>query len=342
MPATRYDYQTSSYRIACQECGTVAHATSAYDENANDQDRPGQLVSETFRWLRGPYRWQYLCRSCEREYNRQRRAARPRTGSRVPGMTRAALGIARSFGVELECILPSHVTRAQVISALQDAGLPAADRASGTSYWSVKGDGSLTGGNGLEIVSPPLAGEAGEDAVRVACRALRGLGATVNRSCGTHVHHDVNDLTVDEIKSAATSWFNNQDLIDGLVSPSRRADANGYCRRLTSDDMARINAVRDLSQMRSVYLDRYRTLNLTSYGRHGTLEVRQHQGTLDAEKIISWLRLGQAIIDSAKTSGVAARQSSVRDLLAAMGSALNETARTFLLGRAVEFNAVAV
>lgn len=341
MPATRYDYRTSQYQHTCRECGTTVSTSRPWSADAATTD--GSLVSDTFRFLNSAGRFQYLCRSCEREYNRRRRAARPRTsGPRVPSMTREALGITRRFGVELECILPSHVTRAQVITALQAAGLPAADRASGTSYWSVKGDGSLTGGNGLEIVSPPLAGEAGEDAVRIACRVLRGLGATVNRSCGTHVHHDINDLNVDEIKAAAASWFNNQDLIDGLVSPSRRADANGYCRRLTSDDLRSIQAARDLDAIRYLYLDRYRTLNLTSYGRHGTIEIRQHQGTLDAEKIISWLRLGQAIIDSAKTSGVAARQSSVRDLLAAMGSALNETARTFLLGRAVEFNAVAV
>jgi hypothetical protein len=33
-----------------------------------------------------------------------------------------------------------------------------------------------------------------------------------------------------------------------------------------------------------------------SFGRHGTLEVRLHQGTVDREKIVNWVRLLQWIV----------------------------------------------
>jgi len=103
-----------------------------------------------------------------------------------------------------------------------------------------------------------------------------------------------------------------------------------------------VDAATSLSDIRSLYIERWRTLNLTSYGRYGTIEIRQHQGTLDAEKILSWMRFGQAIIDTAKTEPTAGPASSVRSLLDYLGDRLDATARTFLLGRAVEFNAVTV
>jgi hypothetical protein len=338
MPATRYNYQLSNYTTTCRTCGTsVTHGNRGPEALTTD----GALVSATFRFLNARHLFHLECRSCERAY----RAARRTAGPRVPRTTRGAalgqvLGLDRRFGIELECMLPVNVSRETIIAALNDAGLPARDRSSGTTFWSVKGDGSLSAGrgqHGLEIVSPPLQGEQGEQAIRTATRVLRGLGATVNRSCGTHVHHDVNDLSVDAIKATATSWFNNQNLIDGLVSDSRRNDENGYCRRLTSRDMETIRAIRTVEDMRRCYIDRYRTLNLTSYGRHGTIEVRQHQGTLDAEKIISWLRFGQAIIDTAKQGTTLAQHTTIREMFLTLGSRMNETARTFLTGRAVEF-----
>lgn len=325
MPAT-YDYRTQTYRISCRTCGTSVLSPSRASDAVTETGAP---VSDTFRWIRNRYQFHLECRSCEREYRRARRNA---TGPRTSRTNRAAaMGIARQFGVEFECILPGSVSRSDISYALSAAGLTG---------WSIKGDGSLhpgRGQQGLEIVSPALSGEAGENAVRTATRVLRGLGATVNRSCGTHVHHDVNDLTVEQIRATAAAWFNNQDVIDGLVSESRRNDNNGYCRRLTSSDMTTIRAISDLAGMRRCYLDRYRTLNLTSYGRHGTIEIRQHQGTLDAEKVISWMRFGQAIIDTAKTVGFVNQHSTVRDLMTALGERMNDTARTFLIGRAVEF-----
>jgi hypothetical protein len=325
MPAS-YDYRTSSYRISCRSCGTEVRSSYPWSDEATTAD--GALVSDTFRFLRSRGDWQYLCRSCEREYNRNRRARSPRR-SRVPGTTRDALGLNRKFGVEFECISPDG-DRDRIRAALAAEGLHG---------WTVKGDGSLTGGYGVEIVSPPLRGEQGEDDIRKAARALRSVGCTVNRSCGTHVHHDIADLTVEDIKRVARGWFNNQAVINGLVSPSRRDGGSIYCEPLRDSEVRSVEAASNLSAIRSLYISRYRTLNLTSYGRHGTIEIRQHQGTLDAEKVISWLRLGQAIIDSAKVTEQAAPvASTVRQFLGSLGEQLDETARTFLLGRAVEFN----
>jgi hypothetical protein len=46
--------------------------------------------------------------------------------------------------------------------------------------------------------------------------------------------------------------------------------------------------------------DRYRSLNLTAFAQYGTVEVRQHEGTLDSNKILAWVQYGQTVIESAK------------------------------------------
>jgi gamma-glutamyl:cysteine ligase YbdK (ATP-grasp superfamily) len=41
------------------------------------------------------------------------------------------------------------------------------------------------------------------------------------------------------------------------------------------------------------------SLNVSCFSQYGTVEVRQHEATLDAEEIMSWIAYGQAIIDAA-------------------------------------------
>jgi hypothetical protein len=255
-------------------------------------------------------------------------------------MRARVMGIARHFGVELECYLPTGVTRSTVEREFTAAGLIVGR---GISAWTIKGDGSLNspprrGFQGMEVTSPKLSGDNGLAQVETATRILRNLGCEVNRSCGTHVHHDAADLTVDQIKRVARGWANNQTIIDWFVAPSRRQQNTGYCRPVTTGDLSTLDTATTLEQIRRLYLDRYRTLNLAAYGKFGTLEVRQHQGTLSFEKVRTWIMFGQAVIDTAIVGDIP-QASTVRDLIAALGDRIDETARTFLFGRAAEFGA---
>ncbi len=336
MPTTYQQLSTGriGYRITCGQCDAIIEADQIGPDALNEA---GGRVTDTIRFLRGPWRFHSECRECERARGRRARGAaqaRSRSRARVPG---TVLGLARRFGVEFECIVPRSVDRYTITNALEAAGL---------SGWRAKGDGSLMAmgaGHGIEVVSPILQGEQGVEAIRVATRVLRELGATVNRTCGTHIHHEARDLTVQNIKDSVKAWATNQHLIDGLVAPSRRNGSNTYCRHLDSSDLARVESCTTLNQLRSGFA-RYRTLNLDAYGRYGTIEIRQHQGTLDAEKVISWLRFGQAILDRTieAPATTATRYETVREFLAGLGERLDETAQTFLLGRAVQFNAVRV
>lgn len=327
---TSYYAPFSAYRVNCAHC---AHGvfSSGISADARVLDLGGgetsELTTATFSYSarRGVFR--NTCRNCQRDARRERAAT---TGSRrVPG---TVLGLGRRFGVELELVFPNGTRRESVLEALAAAGLV---------DWRIKGDATISGGNGMEVVSPVLAGETGIAAVRTACEVLTRMGARPNVSCGMHVHHDSRDMTVAQMKALARSWYRNQDIVDGLVSESRRAArSNHYCRRLDESDMAQIDAIRDLRSLGR--LDRYRSLNLASYGRHATVEIRQHQGTVDAEKVTSWIRFGQAMIDTAKVEGALPETSRVRDLFARLGERLDETAATYLLGRAVQFGAVTV
>jgi Putative amidoligase enzyme len=331
----RYDYTAGAYRLTCMTPGCTSEVVTHHDgrgDTTGDIDiRTGRDVHETFasRGERGGN--QGRCRTCVREASRARRA----NGPRVPG-TSGSVVTDRRFGVELELIFPHHVDRSDITNALHAEGL---------TTWRVKSDTSLSGGRGWEVVSPVLQGDDGREQIRVACRVLRALGAKPNRSCGMHVHHEIRELTIGQVKSVAKAWFTRQALTDGLVSESRRG--SHFCQRHTPSEQTDIERMRDLRSLQRIgsrrpYSYRFRSFNLVSYGRYGTVEIRQHQGTCDAEKIISWVSYGQAIIAAAATSGELAPATTMRDHLASLGEHLNETARTFLLGRAVEFNYVTV
>ena len=65
-----------------------------------------------------------------------------------------------------------------------------------------------------------------------------------------------------------------------------------------------IEQARTLEALAAILLDncRYHKLNLMAFWRHGTVEFRQHSGTIDAEKICAWISLTQGFIEKALVS----------------------------------------
>lgn len=330
-----------NYRVSCNDChvALVTHGYPRRDSVIVDYVggtgartpavRVSAEIERYFTWDRNGDRFYSICKQCKAARIARRRAewaAREAASEAAPIATTPNTG--RRFGIELEVISPiSHVALGQ---KLTDAGLVG---------WRVKYDGSLSGG-GAEIVSPVLQGDDGREQVRKVCRVLRQANCTVNRSCGLHVHHEIRDMTIGQVKGLARLWSDNQDVIDGLVAPSRRGGTNTYCGRLSSHDLASLARCDRLERVSQHVTTRYRTLNLASYGRYGTVEIRQHQGTMDAEKVLTWLAFGQAMIEAAR-SQTAFRSSRASDLVSNL-TTLDDTAGTYLLGRAVRFAAVAI
>lgn len=262
----------------------------------------------------------YWCRECVRAYNRNRRTS----------------GDRRKFGVEIEYIGGTQ----SLIREMERRGLTVSYE--GYTHrvtpgaWKIVTDGSLSNG-GYELVSPPLSGSAGRRQVKLACEALQASGARVNNSCGLHVHHDIHDLDAAGIGRLASLWSNNQRNINWLVAASRRDSQ--WAQPLTSTEVAQYNAMnpaRDLrSQVQSIAYRRYRSLNFLAYVRYGTVEVRQHQGTLNAKKMLAWIALGQAVIRSAK-AGATENQANTAAFCRSLNG-LDRATTDYLIRRAATF-----
>lgn len=222
----------------------------------------------------------------------------------------------RKFGVEIEAY---NVSMHQVADALQAVGIDA--RVAGythstTPYWKLVSDASLTGAHAFELVSPILEGEAGFAELAKACEVMTSMGVKVNRSCGLHVHVDGRDLTLPQLKNVCRMFAKYEPCMDEVVPPSRRA--NDYCRsnlaRLGGLDAAytKIAAATNSNELAEVmngpqhsHLARYHKLNLQSMLRHGTVEFRQHSGTVDAVKAVTWARMAVAfVVDATRWQSV--------------------------------------
>lgn len=178
--------------------------------------------------------------------------------------------------------------------------------------WRVEHDGSVSSGSardphayGGEIVTPVLRGQAGLDKIKAVLDEVnRSTEATVDKTCGLHVHVGVSDITNEGRASIVRTWGNLGASIDRLVAKSRRygsPEGNRFCARLEPHEADDI-ADRIYHGRMPRYPDRYKSLNVTSYVKYGTFEVRQHQGTLNPRKISDWVKMLIALFEAVGNS----------------------------------------
>lgn len=225
--------------------------------------------------------------------------------SRTTARTGAPAMSTRRFGVEIEF---TGCTMQAAAIAISDA---LGRHISRTGYhgarewseWRVERDGSVSSSNGIggECVSPVLSGQAGLDEVVTVVNAIRSVGGRVDRRTGVHVHIDATDLTGEQIARTLCAYVDRQPAFNRMVSPSRRC--NGYCGPYSeSEKDATVEALKTYRDA-SMVTRKYRTVNVTTLGRTGTVEFRQHQGSLNGTKITAWVKtllaLVQAVTDTA-------------------------------------------
>ena len=204
----------------------------------------------------------------------------------------------RKFGIELEIV---GITRQTALRALSAVGIHVQDESynhTTRGYWKLVPDGSVRGG--FEVVSPILEGERGIEEAMTVAEALSDAGATVNRSCGFHVHFDAADLSVADVKAIVHRYAAYEAEIDAFMPPSRRGNTNAYCESVTRFLNRRFDEARTIDELAAVQPGRYFKVNLQSYRRHGTLEFRQHSGTVNANKVANWVRFLGEFIDQCK------------------------------------------
>lgn len=203
------------------------------------------------------------------------------------------------FGIELECF---NVEMSTVVGMLRSIGLNTYSSSySGRQYsvWQVKSDCSIQGVNGFEVVSPILEGEAGLADVQKVCDALVSLGAQVNKSCGFHIHHDATGWGIQKFRNLFKRFIKFETALDSIQPESRRGNNNRYCASVLKT-FAEIDKCNTLNKLSELYGNsRYYKLNLQSFFRQNSVEFRNHAGTVDAEKVINYIRLTSAMVADA-------------------------------------------
>ena len=101
-----------------------------------------------------------------------------------------------------------------------------------------------------------------------------------NRSCGTHVHLDMRHR--DHVL-AFKNLVRIQDILRGCQPIGRLK--NTHCKPNKSDQFNAEN-------------NRYLVVNPNAYSKHSTIEVRIHEGTVDAQSIINWVKFLDCIVST--------------------------------------------
>lgn len=238
----------------------------------------------------------------------------------------------RTFGIEIETLIPNPDNLSwgrlqdKVAATISSFGVTCNaeyynhDTAS---YWKVVEDVSIDNTGflnhlGFEVVSPALSGITGLRQIEKVCKALDHLNAQINVSCGLHVHHDARDYRLNNWKTLLKTYVKYEETIDSLLPRSRRGDSNRFCKSLKKGTVKSTCAVIDskstLSDIMHIWShedgwgdvvpDRYIKLNLSAYLRHGTVEFRQHGGTVEFEKIMNWVLFTQGLVTRGMTAKV--------------------------------------
>lgn len=173
------------------------------------------------------------------------------------------------------------------------------------SAWDIKTDSSC----GWEVASPAIQlDESGNNAeLRGVCEGISSLRPVVNRSCGLHVHVEVQDFGWQELQMLMALWARYEPFFYELMPVSRRS--NTYCHPLnriawdapggvyfpTTRQVLAADTERSFDT-RARSLGRYASLNTSGWWRHKRVEFRLHSGTVNYTKIRHWTMLCCALV----------------------------------------------
>jgi hypothetical protein len=176
--------------------------------------------------------------------------------------------------------------------------------------WNVEWDRSC----GWEVTSRVLKDQAGYEEVVSACdaleRAARKVGLVINFRTGLHVHLGWMGRTVRDVRRAIELVRLFEPALATLVSPSRLmlydgswyepTRPNRFCRPVSAiystKALARATVIERLWELSERRRARHLTFNVRPIDEIHTVEVRLHNGTLDARKILLWVSLWQQML----------------------------------------------
>jgi hypothetical protein len=214
-----------------------------------------------------------------------------------------------NFGIEIETV---GLSKERVARAMQTV-VGGTARVSGRGGWEVldaRGriwhaapDGSLTGYENAEIVSPILSYPDIEDLQQVV-RAVRAAGAKVDASCGIHIHVDGRRFRENpkHVGNLVKLVAKQEKLIEHALQIG--ASRARYCQPIDEAFLTKLLATRPqtLAQLSELWYggasrarahydsSRYRGVNLHSLFFRGTIEFRWFDSTLHAGEVKAYVQ----------------------------------------------------
>jgi len=227
----------------------------------------------------------------------------------TPRVPRAIRKFLYKFGVEIEMLC----NRQKVESGLTRDGLAynwagCYYHTNGNSQFEFKRDGSICtnadteiGNYGIECVSPVLSSEGGLNAIKGICKVLEESGAQVNKSTGLHIHLSTEGMNDEWFIRVFKNYQRLESIIDRFMAPSRRN--NSFCKSISRFDYDACQTIDDVKRVMgdSEHIARYHKVNPCAWASHRTIEFRQHQGTVNYEKISMWLAFVSKLVEFSKT-----------------------------------------
>lgn len=173
-------------------------------------------------------------------------------------------------------------------------------------HWKGVTDSSINGNRPIEVVSPVLIGAEGIKQVKMVCKALNEVDAKVNKSCGFHVHFDANDFSIQTWRNLIINYAKLEEYIDSFMPVSRRQSNSRYCASIKDRVLYWIDTIRTAENLRDIenqvgLSSRFLKLNIQSFWRQGTVEFRQHAGTVNFQKISRWVEFLHTLITYSQT-----------------------------------------
>jgi hypothetical protein len=132
---------------------------------------------------------------------------------------------------------------------------------------------------------------------------LNEYNAEALEECGLHVHVGVNDFEAVELQNIARRYHAFESKIDTFVAEHRRGNNSDWCRPMKPVvDAFNKMVLKGPETVSDHRCGRYRKLNLEAYVKHGTVEFRQLEGTVDCEKILNWIQFCVAFVEASRLS----------------------------------------
>jgi len=178
-------------------------------------------------------------------------------------------------------------------------------------------DGSLEEGLGVEFVSNAFNGDLLINKINDFCKELRKRGFYIAKECGLHIHIGT-PKNIKSLQKISLFYAKYEKQLFNMLPVSRRY--NNYCRTLgyyknvlkntphyknlqeLKEDIYQCKDKKYLKYyIKQKYNDaRYSWVNLHSVFYRGTIEIRNHSGTIQADKIIKWLKIHLTILNTLK------------------------------------------